>query len=98
MTVQLTEPEMREIKPSIEGTWFPDAFGNVMAHFQECLHTGATPITHGRGNLHVVQTFFAMHQSASSGQIALIDDISLDGDHDLSPHPVHSADDVSILA
>ena len=68
-----------------------------MAHFLECLRIGATPITHGRSNLHVVQTLFAMHQSASSGKVVLIDDISVDGDHDLSPHPVHSADDVSIL-
>ena len=97
MTVHLTEPETREIKPSIEGTWFPDAFGNVMAHFFECLRTGKKPITHGRGNLHVVQTVFAMHQSASSGEVVLLDDISLDGDYDLSPHPVHSADDTAIL-
>ena len=97
MTVHLTEPETREIKPSIEGTWFPDAFGNVMAHFFECLRTGKKPITHGRGNLHVVQTFFAMHQSASSGEVVLLDDISLNGDYDLSPYPVHSADDTAIL-
>ncbi|RKU16515.1 hypothetical protein C6503_12065 [Candidatus Poribacteria bacterium] len=97
MTVHLTEPETREIKPLIEGTWFPDAFGNVMAHFLECLQTGEKPITDGRSNLHVVQTIFAMHQSARSGKVVLIDDISLNGDYDLSPHPVHSADDTSIL-
>ncbi|MXY26826.1 hypothetical protein F4Y59_01535 [Candidatus Poribacteria bacterium] len=97
MTVHLTEPEVREIKPSIEGTWFPDAFGNVMAHFLECLRNGEKPITHGRSNLHVVQTFFAMHQSASSGEVIRVDDISLDGNYNLSPHPVHSADDVAIL-
>ena len=97
MTVHLTEPETREIKPSIEGTWFPDAFGNVMAHFLECLRTGEKPITHGRSNLHVVQMVFAMHQSARSGKVVLLDDISLNSDYDLSPHPVHSADDIAIL-
>ena len=97
MTVHLTEPETREIKPSIEGTWFPDAFGNVMAHFLECLHIGEKPITDGRSNLHIVQTFFAMHQSASSGDVVQLDDISLCGDYNLNPHPVHSADDVPIL-
>ena len=97
MTVHLTEPETREIKPSIERTWFPDAFGNVMVHFLECLQTGEKPITNGRSNLHVVQTLFAMHQSASSGEVVLIDDISLAGDYDLSPHPVHSANDTVIL-
>ena len=97
MTVHLTQPETREIKPLIEGTWFPDAFGNVMAHFLECLQTGEKPITNGRSNLHVVQTIFAMHQAARSGEVVLLDDISLNGDYDLSPHPVHSADDTSIL-
>ena len=97
MTVHLTEPETREIKPPIDGTWFPDAFGNVMAHFLECLQTGEKPITDGRSNLHIVQTFFAMHQSAKSGKVVMLDDISLDGDYNLSPNPVHSADDTSIL-
>ena len=97
MTVLLTEPETREIKPSIEGTWFPDAFGNVMAHFLECLQTGEKPITNGRSNLHVLQTVFAMHQSATLGEVVTVNDISLDGDYDLSPHPVHSADDTVIL-
>ncbi len=54
-------------------------------------------MTDGRGNLHVVQTVFAMHQSAKSGEVVKIDEISLDGDYDLSPHPVHDADDVSVL-
>ena len=97
MTVHLTEPETREIKPSIDGTWFPDAFGNVMAHFLECLQTGEKPITDGRGNLHVVQTFFAMHQSARSGKVVLLDDISLDGSYNLNPHPVYNADDTAVL-
>ena len=97
MTVHLTEPETREIKPSIDGTWFPDAFGNVMAHFLECLQTGEKPITDGHSNLHVVQTFFAMHQSARLGKVVLLDDISLDGDYNMSPNSVHSANDTTIL-
>ena len=97
MTIHLTEPEVREIKPTIEGTWFPDAFGNVMAHFLKCLQTGEKPITDGRSNLHVVQTLFAMHQSASSGKVVTVNDISLDSDYNLSPHPVHSINDMFIL-
>ena len=97
ITIHLTQPETREIKPTIEGTWFPDAFGNVMAHFLACLQTGEKPITDGRSNLHVVQTLFAMHQSATSGEVVMLDDISLDGAYDLNPHPVHSADDTVIL-
>ena len=30
-------------------------------------------------------------------EVVLLDDISLDGDYDLSPHPVRSADDTAIL-
>lgn len=97
MTVHLTEPAPREIKPTIDGTWFPDAFGNTMEHFLACLQIGEKPITDGRGNLHVVKTVFAMHQSATSGQIVKLEDISLDGDYDLSPHPVQGADEVSVL-
>ncbi len=68
-----------------------------MVRFLEHLRTGEKPITHGRSNPHVVQTLFAMHQAASTGKVVSVDDISLDGDYDLSPHPVHSADDVAIL-
>ena len=68
-----------------------------MAHFLECLQTGEKPITDGRGNLHVVQTFFAMHQSRASGKVVLLDDISLDGSYNLNPHPVYSADDTAVL-
>ena len=54
-------------------------------------------MTDGRSNLHVVQTLFAMHQSATSGEVVPVNDISLDGDYDLNPHPVHSVNDVFIL-
>ena len=97
MIVHLTEPTPRDIRPEIEGTWFPDAFGNTMAHFIECLSTGEKPVTDGRRNLHVVQTIFAMHQSARSGEVVKLEDISLDGDYDMSPRPLHSADDTAIL-
>jgi len=97
MTVHLTDPEQREIKPEIDGTWFPDAFGNAMVHFIECLQTGEKPITDGRSNLHIIQTIFAMHQSALSDKVILVDDISLDGNYDISPYPVLASDDTSIL-
>ncbi len=97
LTVHLTEPETNEFKPVIDGTWFPDAFGNTMAHFLDCLLTGQRPITDGHSNLHLVQTVFAMHQSAVSGNIIKLDDISLDGDYNLSPHPVLSPNDTSVL-
>lgn len=97
MTVYLTEPETREIKPEIEGVWFPDAFGNAMVHFLECLQTGKKPLTDGRSNLHIIQTIFAMHQSALSEKVVMVDDISLDGDYDISPYPVHPPENLTVL-
>lgn len=98
MTVYLTEPESREIKPEIYGTWFPDAFGNAMEHFLQCLQEGNKPLTDGRSNLHILQTVFAMHQSALTEKVVMIEDISIDGNYDISPYPVHPAEDVSILS
>lgn len=97
MTVHLTEPETREVKPEIEENWFPDAFGNAMVHFIECLKTGEKPLTDGHSNLHIIQAIFAMHQSALSDEIVRVDDISLDGNYDISPFPVHDSDDISVL-
>jgi UDP-2-acetamido-3-amino-2,3-dideoxy-glucuronate N-acetyltransferase len=92
MTVYLSEPAPVEIKPVIRGPWFPDAFGLAMAHFQDCLATGAKPLTDGRGNLHVLQTAFACYESARSGRVVRPAEIALDGDWDLSPQPVLGPD------
>ena len=97
MTVHLTEPDTREIRPEINGVWFPDAFGNAMVHFIECLQSGRKPLTDGRSNLHIIQTIFALHQSALTEKVVLIDDISLDSDYDISPYPVHLSNDTSVL-
>ena len=97
MTVHLTEPDTREIRPEINGVWFPDAFGNAMVHFIECLQSGRKPLTDGRSNLHIMQTIFALHQSALTEKVVMIDDISLEGDYDISPYPVHLSNDTSVL-
>ncbi|HIM10472.1 TPA: Gfo/Idh/MocA family oxidoreductase [Candidatus Poribacteria bacterium] len=82
-----------EIRPRIEETWFPNAFGNTMSHFMDCLRDGKKPLTNGRENLHVVQVIFAMFQSAKTGRCVHIDEISLHDDYDLSPAPVIGATD-----
>lgn len=97
MTIHLSEPDPQVIKPEIDGVWFPDAFGNAMLHFIDCLKTGSKPLTDGRSNLHIIQTVFALHQSALTDKVVNIADISLDGDYDISPYPVHPANDISIL-
>ncbi|MBM3474565.1 MAG: Gfo/Idh/MocA family oxidoreductase [Armatimonadetes bacterium] len=85
MTVYTTTPRPVEIKPVISGPWFPDAFGLGMRHFMDCLATGATPITDGRGNLHVLQAVFAAWQSTLDNRVVRVDEISLDADYDLNP-------------
>ena len=40
LSVYLTEPNEQEIKPEIEGSWFPHAFGNVMVHLIDSLEKG----------------------------------------------------------
>jgi predicted dehydrogenase len=92
MVVFTTEPRPAEIRPAFEGTWFPDGFGLGMRHFQECLAAGTTPITDGRGNLHVLQAVFAAYESARTNRVVAIDEIALDGDWDLSPEPVLEPD------
>ena len=88
MEVHVESPEPRVISPEIEGTWFPDAFGGSMSHFLACIASGATPKTDGRGNLHVLQCLFALHRSAMERREVSVDEIGLDADLDLSPHPV----------
>ncbi|MBT3266301.1 Gfo/Idh/MocA family oxidoreductase [Candidatus Poribacteria bacterium] len=93
MSVHIEDPEPRTISPDIEGTWFPDAFGNSMSHFLACIDRGSTPKTDGRGNLHVLQCLFAMHRSATERREVCVSDIGLDDDIDLSPHRVLGADE-----
>jgi predicted dehydrogenase len=88
MVVFTTEPRPVEIRPVFQGSWFPDGFALGMQHFQECVATGATPVTDGRGNLHVLQAAFAAYESARTHRVVVIDEITLDGDWDLSPEPV----------
>lgn len=97
MTVFLTQPQTQEIKPEIHGTWFPDAFGNAMEHFLECLQNDRKPITDGRSNLHILQTVFALHQSVLTEEIVTIDEISTTGNYDMSPYPIHPPEDMSVL-
>ena len=63
MNVHLTVPETKDIQPEIKGVWFPDAFGNSMEHFLECVAYDRIPITSGRDNLHVMQAVFASYHS-----------------------------------
>ena len=59
-----------------------------MVHLIDSLEKREKPITDGRRNLHVVQTLFAMFESAESGRLVEINEIALDGNYDLSPASV----------
>ena len=88
MTVHVTDPQEADILPVIRGKWFPDAFGNAMAHLLDCIETGKTPLTSGRGNLHIVQTVAACYRSMKEQRMVAPEEIPLDSDFDVSPSPV----------
>jgi predicted dehydrogenase len=53
-----------EFSPVIEGDWFPDAFGNTMAYFLDCLTQGKPFRSSGRDDLWVMAAAEAAYASA----------------------------------
>jgi predicted dehydrogenase len=49
----------------VEGTWFPDAFGNAMAHFVDALDSGRPFLCEARDNLKTVAIAEAGYRSAA---------------------------------
>jgi predicted dehydrogenase len=85
MNVHLTEPEIKDIRPEIKGIWFPDAFGNSMAHFLECVAKDLVPITNGRDNLdQVMRTVFAAYRSIEEKRAISPQEIPYDSDINLN--------------
>jgi predicted dehydrogenase len=52
----------------VEGTWFPDAFGNSMAHFIDALDAGRPFLCEARDNLKTVAIAEAAYRSAADGR------------------------------
>jgi predicted dehydrogenase len=53
---------------SLEGSWFPDAFGGSMGEFLTALAEGRQPMTNGEDNLHSLQIAYAAVESAQTGR------------------------------
>jgi len=85
MNVHITQPEAKDIKPEINGVWFPDAFGKSMEHFLQCIIDDCSPITNGRDNLHVMQTVFASYISIKEKRAVSPSEVSYDSDMNYNP-------------
>jgi len=85
MNVHLTEPKVENIQPEIKGVWFPDAFGNSMAHFLECVAYDRVPITNGRDNLNVIRACMAAYRSIEEKRAVSLCEIPWDSDMDYNP-------------
>lgn len=53
---------------SIQGRWFPDAFGGSMGEMMAALSEGRAPLTSGRDNLNSLRIAFAAVHSSQTGQ------------------------------
>jgi predicted dehydrogenase len=85
MNVHLTEPGVENIRPEINGVWFPDAFGNSMAHFLACVAYDRVPITNGRDNLNVMRAMFAAYRSIEEKRAVHPSEILWNADMDYNP-------------
>jgi len=62
----LPEGEPLVLKP--EGSWFPNAFGEVMARYQIALGEGGEPDATGRDHLAMLEAIEAAYQSMEQGR------------------------------
>ena len=65
----------RELTPEVEGDWFPDAFGNSMAHFVDALDNDRPFYCEGRDNLKSVALIEATYISASENRVVFPDEL-----------------------
>jgi len=57
-----------ERRETVQGTWFPDAFGKLMRHYLTALSSGQPFLHSARANLRVIAMMEAAYQSAESGR------------------------------
>lgn len=69
---------LRSPLPTPGGSWFPDAFGLAMEHFQQALAQQADPLCSGPDNLYVMATVEAAYRSASEGRSIHLSDVMND--------------------
>ncbi len=64
-----------EQTPEVKGAWFPDAFGNAMAHFIEALEEGKPFYCDARDNLKNVAMIEATYISAAENRVMLLNEL-----------------------
>jgi predicted dehydrogenase len=64
-----------EQTPEVKGTWFPDAFGNAMAHFIEALEADKPFHCDARDNLKSVAMIEATYISAAENRVVFPDEL-----------------------
>ena len=69
------EVARRSIGPHARGTWFPHAFGLVMAHFRQALTAGRTPLCSVQDNLAVMAVLEATYRSGAEGRVVEVAEI-----------------------
>ena len=65
----------RELTPKVKGEWFPDAFGNAMAHFVNALDNNKPFYCDGKDNLKSVALIEATYISASENRVVFPDEL-----------------------
>jgi predicted dehydrogenase len=74
-SVHVKSADGRELTPKVRGNWFPDAFGNAMAHFVDALDNNKPFYCEGRDNLKSVAIIEAVYLSASENRIVFPDEL-----------------------
>lgn len=75
MSVHVKCADGRELTPEVKGTWFPDAFGNSMAHFVDALDNKRPFYCEGKDNLKSVAVIEAIYISASENRVVFPDEL-----------------------
>ena len=65
----------RELTPEVKGDWFPDAFGNSMAHFVDALDNDRPFYCEGRDNLKSAAVIEATYISAAENRVVFPDEL-----------------------
>lgn len=65
----------REMKPEVHGKWFPEAFGNSMAHFVEALDNKRPFYCEAHDNLKSVAIIEAVYISAEENRVVFPDEL-----------------------
>lgn len=75
MCIYSAAPHPRRIYPEIRGKWFPDAFGNGMAHYVDALDQGQRFLCEGRDNLKSLAIGEAAYRSIQEGREVAIAEV-----------------------